>query len=377
MIDDERLRIVSVQPHLRFGGSERQSVLLANELSHRGIATAVIEFSAGGGLEELLEPDVEVINLGLESHALLPVVAGKLYRALKRMPPSFIILKLWSALYAGFMIERFLPQHRFVYTEDLDPTNHADFTRFGKLKQNLIRGVFTRRDAITANTFSVRDSMIDVYGLTTTPEVISSAIDLDMLSRTDEAVLETPQYRFIASSPVGALKVVSVGSLGPRKGLDVTRDALQNIGFPVRWLILGEGPQDREIQTWSTPSLEVCALGGLPRPFDIVRFCDLLIHSARSEAFGIAVLEALGVGTPVINSETIGGIEIAGRLGRDERFLRTYPIGDSKALQKMVAEARRTIKSRPSIDQFQHYVEPYSLRYTADAWIDFAHRAFN
>lgn len=376
MIDDNDLRIVSVQPHLRFGGSERQSVLLANELSQRGVATAVVEFSSGGGLEELLKPGVEVIDLGLESHALLPVVAGRLYRALKHMPPSLVILKLWSALYAGFMIERFLPQHRFVYTEDLDPTNHAEFTKLGKFKQHLIRGVFTRRNAITANTFSVRDSMMAVYGLAVTPEVISSAVDLDMLNRYDVAVNQTPQYDFIASAPAGVLKVVSVGSLGPRKGLDITRDALESIGFPVRWLILGEGPLIREIQTWSTASLEVCAIGGLPRPFDIVRYCDVLIHSARSEAFGIVVLEALGVGTPVISSETIGGVEIAARLGHDERFLRTYPVGDSEKLRELVAETRSSRGSRMPLDQFQRYVEPYSLKYTADAWIEYAHRAF-
>lgn len=373
---NDGVSIVSVQPHLRFGGSERQSVLLANELNRRNVETAVIEFSSGGGLEAMLERDVTLIDLGMESHALLPVVAGRLYRTLRTLPPSLVILKLWSALLAGFMIERYLPQHRFVYAEDLDPTNHADFTRLGKLKQALIRQIFTRRDAVTANTFAVRDSMMKVYGLTTLPQVISSAVDIETLDRVDPLVVDTPQYNFLASASEGVLRVVSVGSLIPRKGLQVTRDALAGIGFPVRWVILGEGPQLDEIQGWSTESLEICALGGLPRPFDIVREGDLLIHSAWSEAFGIVVLEALGVGTPVICSETIGGREIASRLGKDERLLSTFPVGDVGALRDVVLRAKEALHDRKPLADFRRYIEPYSLAYTADAWIEYARRAF-
>lgn len=376
MTSDIGVRIVSVQPHLRFGGSERQSVLLANELHRRKVNTAVVEFSSGGGLEEMLDPDIELIDLGLESHALLPLVARKLYSVLKSMPPSLVILKLWSALLAGYMIEHRLPQHRFVYTEDLDPSNHAEFTRFGSQKQMLIRRIFRRRQSITANTVSVRNSMMKVYGLTISPQVISSAVDIDTLDRGDPHIVDTPQYQFLASAPVGVMKVVSVGSLIPRKGLEITRDALSGLDFPVRWLVLGDGAQRNEIQSWGAGSLEILAAGGLPRPFDIVRKADLFVHSALSEAFGIVVLEALGVGVPVINSETIGGREIAERLGHDERFLRTYPVGDSSALRELISASWKSSIARPAIADFRRYVEPYSLTHTANAWVEFAHRAF-
>lgn len=376
MTGNSGVRIVSVQPHLRFGGSERQSVLLANELHRRNVSTAVVEFSSGGGLEEMLDPEIDLYSLGLESHALLPLVARKLHSLLKPMPPSLVILKLWSALLAGYMIERRLPQHRFVYTEDLDPANHAEFTRFGTQKQMLIRRIFRQREAVTANTVAVRDAMMDVYGLTKAPQVISSAVDIETLDRCDPSVVETAQYQFLASAPADVMKVVSVGSLVPRKGLLVTRDALAGLDFPVRWLILGEGPQIDEIRTWGGGTLQILAAGGLPRPFDIVREADLVVHSALSEAFGIVVLEALGVGVPVISSETIGGREIAERLGKDERLLRTYPIGDSSALRQLVAVSRSTNSPRASIEDFRRYVEPYSLAHTATAWVELARRAF-
>lgn len=370
------LPVISVQPHLRFGGSERQSVLLANELHRRNVDSTVIEFSSGGGLERMLDPNVKLISLGLESHLLLPVVAAKLYNTLKDLPPSMVILKLWSALLAGFMIERHLPQHRFVYAEDLDPATHADFTRLGRLKQSLIRRIFIKRDSVTANTFAVRDSMVAVYGLERPPRVISSAVDIQTLDDIDHEVVRTPQHAFLMSAADEALKVVSVGSLVPRKGLEVTRDALAELDFPVRWLILGEGPQSDEIQNWSTKSLEVCAKGGLPRPFDLVRESDLLIHSARSEAFGIVVLEALGVGTPVICSETIGGAEIASRLGDNDRLLYTYPVGNVLALRELVREVKRTKDTKKPLAEFRRYIEPYSLSYTAEAWIEYSQQLF-
>lgn len=372
----EASRIISVQPHLRYGGSERQSVLLANELNRRGVETTVVEFSSGGGLEQLLDPEIELIDLGLENHLLLPIVARRLYRALSKLPPSLVILKLWSALYAGFMIEKYLPQHRFIYTEDLDPSNHAEFTRLGKFKQSLIRGVFTRRDNITANTVAVKNSMMSVYGLKIEPQVISSAIDFDFLDAYDPETESTAQYKFMASAPDGVMTVASVGSLIERKGLRVTLNALTALESPVRWLIMGEGPQLAEIQSWGSPNLDILAVGGLARPFDVVRNCDLLIHSALSEAFGIAVLESLGVGVPVINSETIGGREIAETLGPDERFLTTYPIGDAEGLHRLVSAHRQRLAARQPLSAFRRYIEPYSLTYTADAWIELSRRAF-
>ena len=371
------LRIVSVQPHLRYGGSERQSVLLANELSQRGVDNVVVEFSSGGGLEQLLDPRVELISLGMESHLLLPVVAQRLYLALRGMPPSLVILKLWSALLAGFMIENRLPQHRFVYTEDLDPSTHSQYTRLGTFKQKLIKNIFTHRREITANTYAVRDSMVQVYGLSNMPQVISSAVDFEMLDQVDERAESTPHYEFIASAPAGVLKVVSVGSLISRKGLDVTKEALQSAGLPVKWLIIGEGPLMSEIEHWSTGQLEVRALGGLPRPFDVVRHCDLLVHSAKSEAFGIVVLEALGVGTPVISSETIGGTEIASTLGSDARFLQTYPVGDVQVLRQLVAGRKDVAMDDVTVGDFRRYIEPYSLKHTADAWVEYAQRALS
>ena len=76
--------LISVQPHLRFGGAERQTVLLANVLERRGNRTAVVLHEKVGGLLPELHPDVRVEALGLDNHLLTPVVARRLRSLLDR-----------------------------------------------------------------------------------------------------------------------------------------------------------------------------------------------------------------------------------------------------------------------------------------------------
>ena len=49
---------VFVQPHLRFGGAERQTVSIANALARRGHRVTVVLHSGGGGLVPTLRPEV-------------------------------------------------------------------------------------------------------------------------------------------------------------------------------------------------------------------------------------------------------------------------------------------------------------------------------
>ncbi len=114
----------------------------------------------------------------------------------------------------------------------------------------------------------------------------------------------------------GALLVGSVGHFGAEKGLDVAiRGFVEWVGrSPGReacLVVLGDGSAE------ARAGLEVLAgelMGGRVRFLGFQREVetwlpafDLLLHTPRQEAFGLAIVEAMSCGVPVIGS-SVGGV---------------------------------------------------------------------
>jgi glycosyltransferase involved in cell wall biosynthesis len=364
--------LISVQPHLRFGGAERQTVLLSNVLQRRGAHPAVVLHEETGGLLAELHPDIPVASLGLDDHLLTPLVARRLRRTLDEQfrtgEKSLVGLHLWSSILAGALAER--PDDdafTFVYYEDLDPSEHARFIPLGRLKQRLVQRVFRRKDVIVANTNRVADAMVRVYGLETRPRVISPAVDLLAL---EEAALATPSP---VTPRVRPLKVATVGSLVPLKGLDVIYEGLLASGLECEWHVVGEGP----LHGWldSLPAdgpVVVTAHGGNPRPYEVVREADLLVHGSHSEALGLVLLEAIGAGVPVVSAAAMGPTEIADVLGHRPEILSLFPVGDSAGLGLVLKERATQLDRTPDLAEMQRYIERFSIEATADAWMELA-----
>ncbi|WP_175415869.1 glycosyltransferase [Curtobacterium sp. SGAir0471] len=357
---------IFVQPHLRFGGAERQTVNVANRLAENGHRVTVILHSGGGGLVPLLRPNVAVLVLGVESHAATVDVARRLHAVLRALPRSLVIVKLWSSILACAMIDRSrsVAHHVFNYCEDLDPTDHAEYIRFGRLKQRLIGSVFRARPLLSANTHTVADAMTDVYGLDHRPAVIPSTVDPVAIR---SAAAASPCERD------DAFTVVSVGSLIRRKGLDVTLAALEGLGVPVHWRVVGAGPLSDELARYRDPRglLRVSVEGAHAEPYSFIAAADVLVHSARSEAWGIVLLEALAVGTPVLAASTIGPSEMQSLLGVRNDLLELFENGSAADLQARLRARLHT--PRPALDDCDAYIEPVTLNHAVTRWERRAH----
>ncbi len=364
--------LISVQPHLRFGGAERQTVLLSNVLRRRGASPAVVLHERTGGLLEELHPDVPVESLGLDDHLLTPLVARRLRRLLDERfrggEKSLVGLHLWSSILAGALAERRDDDaFTFVYYEDLDPSEHARFIRLGRTKQRLVRRVFRRKDVVVANTQRVADAMVRAYGLERRPRVISPAVDLTALREGAERRTGPAQPR------VRPLKVATVGSLVPLKGLDVVYEGLLASGLECEWHVVGEGP----LRGWldSLPDdgpVVVRTHGGHPRPYDVVGDADLLVHGSHSESLGLVLLEAIGSGVPVLSAAALGPTEIRDVLGDRPDVLGLFPVGDAQGLGLALKERATTLDRTPALAEMQEYIQRYSIEATADDWLDLA-----
>jgi glycosyltransferase involved in cell wall biosynthesis len=362
---------ISVQPHLRYGGAERQTVLLSNVLQRRGAHPLVLLHEKTGGLLSELDPAVPVHSLGLDDHLLTPLVARRLRQTLedwRSAGKSLVVFHLWSSILAGAMAERREDDSfRFVYYEDLDPSEHARFIRFGRMKQRLIRSVFRRGGVLVANTERVADAMTRVYGLPTRPRVISPAVDLRVLR-------DVAAWRARSVEPrTRPLKVATVGSLVPLKGLDVVYEGLLQSGLECEWHVIGEGP----LRGWldSLPDdgpVVVRPRGGHPRPYELVADADLLVHGAHSEALGLVLLEAIGVGVPVVSSAALGPGELAAALGDRREILSLFTPGRADELALVLKDRASALDLTPSVEDMQLAIDRFSLEATADAWSELA-----
>jgi glycosyltransferase involved in cell wall biosynthesis len=354
-----RRRFVFVQPHLRFGGAESQTVAICNALVERGHHCTVILHRRVGGLLERLDERVVVSDLGFESHLSVFLGARRALQQLRALPPSVVIVRLWSSVLMVGSIAHLMPQHRVHYYEDLDPRDHAEFIRFGRLKQSLIRFVFRRSQGrLIANTRHVSEAMRDAYGLDADPPVILCGIDS---AQVREAAGPRDEE---SSEPAEVLRVTTIGSLVERKGLFALYEGLVSLRRPIEWTLVGEGP----LRSWLTnrasshPELRINLTGGMANPYPYIRNADLLLHGAISESFGVVILEALALGVPVVANGANGPREIATRL--PDAPIRIFDADKPGSL----AAAMSSVSRRPVGDIPVTDLGPFELRETVVDW---------
>ena len=98
--------------------------------------------------------------------------------------------------------------------------------------------------------------------------------------------------------------LLAISRLEPQKGLDVAVRALPRIraSHPKAVLVvLGEGPQRAELSALARElEVPVYLLGRVPDVATWLRRAELLVHPARWEGFGLALLEAMLASKPVV-----------------------------------------------------------------------------
>ena len=114
----------------------------------------------------------------------------------------------------------------------------------------------------------------------------------------------------------GGKRVVAVSRLVPQKGLDVAVEAMA--GIDATLVVLGEGPERERLEALARArGVRLLLPGRVGDVAGILRRADLLVHPARWEGFGLALLEAMLCGLPVVASRvsSIPEIVVDGQTG--------------------------------------------------------------
>ncbi|MEX1025301.1 MAG: glycosyltransferase family 4 protein [Planctomycetota bacterium] len=171
----------------------------------------------------------------------------------------------------------------------------------------------------------------------------------------------------------GTFAVAVLAALVPRKGLHVLLDALGRLttARSVRVLIAGEGTERARLETLARTlpaQRSARILGHVERKGDLLEAVDAFCLPSLAEGLGVAALEALAVGLPVVATSAGGLGEAIGDAGL------VVPPGDARALarelDRLAADpalgrelGQRALRRIDAEFRFEQQVERYEALY--------------
>ncbi len=292
------LRIVHVDAETGFSGGERQVFLLLEGLRRRGHASLLVCPPGSRAEHEARARALDVRPLTMRNDLDLPALLA-LRRLLRSARADLVHLHTARATWLGGLAAR-SARVPALTTRRMDrPVRRGWRTRL--LYGRLVRGVVAISPAVAGR---LRAGGVPEAAL----RVIPSAVDPQALAptRSRESVR--------AAEGLGnEILFLTVAALVPRKGLDVLLRALARLveeGLaPVLW-ICGSGPARSGLERLSEElglAKRVRFLGRREDVPDLLAACDVFALPARREGLGVAALEAMAAGRPVVASR-VGGL---------------------------------------------------------------------
>jgi len=280
------MRVLHVHRMRGIGGSERHLLALLPALAERGIETVFVglddpAWNAADFYGALEVPAVRVVS----PRDVDPLLLARLARTLRA---DVVHTHLVHAdVYGGLAAK--LRGARLVSTKHNDDPFRLGPFRFVE------RGLTRLADRVIAITEALRTFTVERVGVPA-EKVETIHYGLDGLP---EAWGENARD----DVPEGARILLAVSRLTEQKGIDVAVRALASLPDDTVLVVLGDGPERAELlrlarELGVEPRLFL--LGRVPDVAAWLRRASVFVHPARWEGFGLAVLEAMLAGLPVV-----------------------------------------------------------------------------
>jgi glycosyltransferase involved in cell wall biosynthesis len=205
---------------------------------------------------------------------------------------------------AGRRYRLILTLHDLIYyTNRTPPRNFSWPVRVGWRVYHLswlpVKLLLRRADAVVTGSYTTRQELIEagIYGREIT--VVRSAVD-------------QPEAQ-PRQSPTGR-RLVYMGSFMPYKNVETIVRALHNLPGYTLHLLSGISPADRNRLSALAPEASLVFHGGVSEEeyFALLAGATALVTASRQEGFGIPLVEAMRVGTPIVVSDIPVFHEIGG-----------------------------------------------------------------
>jgi glycosyltransferase involved in cell wall biosynthesis len=355
---DGRLRVLTVVDSLRRGGAERLIVTTHAFLDRARYEGVVAVLRPPYELEpELRALGVRVARLDGAGPRDLARATLRLRRVMKAFCPDLIHTHLFSANIAGRLASGGRPVVTTLHNPDYGAENTA--TPTFRIRRLLDRATGHRYNrAFVAVSEAVRDDFAREMGFSPI-EVVPNYIDQTAFTRRLQELDRRRERTLLGFGP-DDIVALHVGRFHRQKAQDVLLRACQEAvrELPALRLVLaGDGPTLAEARALAEGlglQDHVLFTGAVADPTPLYVASDLFAFPSRWEAFGIAMLEAMAAGLPVIATRTGGIPEVLGEDWPDlvepdrvtELALALVRLARDPALRRARGEVARTRAAR-------------------------------
>ena len=293
------LDVVHIIPTLTTGGAERQLEMLVGRSTDRCRTVAL--YRAGPVADGLRAAGHRVDVLGMRGWRK-PLAALRLARLLRRERPDVVHVHLLAAQLWG------IPAARLARVPVVVSSEHSlmESTIEGRPRSRWLQVLYRVLEHLAGHTVAVSDATAERLRDWGVPAdritVIDNGIDFDALAPSSAARREVRAELGIAP---GTVVIGVVGRLEPVKRIDrLLRAAADRLRAGGHTLVVAGGgdelPALRELARELGVQPAVRWLGPRPDVPRLLSAMDVLVSPSRDETFGMAVVEALGSGLPVV-----------------------------------------------------------------------------
>lgn len=295
--DSDPVKVLHVITGLAAGGAETQLRLLVRNSRHE--ADVVALYNAGSVADDLRSDGVRVVDLQMRGNKDLRAV-GRLRSTIRQGGYDVVHTHLYRACLYGRLAARLAGVRRVVATEH----SLVDDQLEGRQATRGVRLLYLAGERLGRQTIAVsgavRDNLLR-WGIAA-DRVVTVPNGLDIAALEFDAGARGSVRRTLAI-PEGSPVIGAVGRLHPGKRFDLLLSSLQDLlRGGAHLVVVGDGPERARLEDLAA-RLEIAQrvhLVGEQPVAPYLSAMDVLVSPSRYETFGLAVLEGLAAGLPVV-----------------------------------------------------------------------------
>lgn len=355
------MKVLQVIDSLEISGAEVLLAELVPFFQQRGIDLSMILLNSTGSLlERKLENMGVSFITNVQANVYSPMHILRLARQLQHFDIIHVHLfpaQLWAAI-----AKRLSNKRTVLITTEHSTYNYRRKAWFRPIDRWMYRQYCAIACISDAALSALNHWVPDIAGKAT---IIPNGINLERISTAGAA---SKSENFLDNSrPV----ILSIGRLQPQKDHATTLRAITMIP-EAQLVIVGVGEMRQQLEQLALSLGITNRVHFLGRRIDVpelIKMADIYVQSSHFEGFGIATLEAMAGGVPVIASDVPGlndVVEGAGIL---------FPPGDAEALAKAIASLLSSQESRSEFSQAGlEKAKKFSIDQTAKLYMELYQR---
>lgn len=294
------MKILLVQDWLRSGGTERQTVLLANAFAAAGHAATLLTFRPGGALETTVSPAVT-------RHVLQPFdtcldwYAPGLGRYVARTSPDIVLcMGRMANCYGSRLVQT-------THGQRPHPAVVATM-RTGKNLPWLFRRSLHRVQHVVANSAAAKSVLVNRHGLSAGKVTV---IYNSLVFTSASSAARNEHLRTLQGAGPGTKVLLNVAMFRPEKNQRELVKLAAGLPADFDWQLwlAGDGPARPACAALARQlglADRVKFLGFQAEPSAFYAAADIAVHASRSESLSNFVIEAQAHGLPAVACEAQG-----------------------------------------------------------------------